>query len=74
MIYTEGLLLEITVEKVNGIKAPDIIIRNEKRMLQESVDALFEMDDVVSDNWGKKGLEILSDMLKEKVVLGRIFW
>ena len=24
------------------LKAPDIIIRNEKRMLQESVDALFD--------------------------------
>ena len=24
------------------LKAPDIIVRNEKRMLQESVDALFD--------------------------------
>ena len=47
--------------------APDIIIRNEKRMLQEAVDALF-------DN-GRRGRaspaqrtppEVLSDMIKGK--------
>jgi DNA-directed RNA polymerase beta' subunit len=43
MIYTEELLLEITVlKRLIEIKAPDVILRNEKRMLQEAVDSLFD--------------------------------
>ncbi len=30
------------LKRLMDLKAPDIIIRNEKRMLQESVDALFD--------------------------------
>ncbi|MFQ5882766.1 MAG: DNA-directed RNA polymerase subunit beta' [Candidatus Methylomirabilales bacterium] len=56
------------LKRLMELKAPDIIIRNEKRMLQEAVDALF-------DN-GRRGralkgqnnrpLKSLSDMLKGK--------
>ncbi len=56
------------LKRLQEVKAPEVIIRNEKRMLQESVDALF-------DN-GRRGrilrgpnnrpLKSLSDMLKGK--------
>jgi len=50
------------------LKAPDIIIRNEKRMLQESVDALFDNGrrgrTITGPN--KRPLKSLSDMLKGK--------
>jgi len=50
------------------LKAPDIIIRNEKRMLQESVDALFDNGrrgrTITGAN--KRPLKSLSDMLKGK--------
>ena len=43
MIYTEELLTEITVLKdFLNLGAPEIIVRNEKRMLQEAVDALID--------------------------------
>ncbi|AZL15947.1 DNA-directed RNA polymerase subunit beta' [Rickettsiales endosymbiont of Stachyamoeba lipophora] len=50
------------------LKAPDIIIRNEKRMLQESVDALFDngrRGRVVKAS-NKRPFKSLSDMLKGK--------
>lgn len=50
------------------LKAPDIIIRNEKRMLQESVDALFDngrRGRVIKDA-NKRPFKSLSDMLKGK--------
>jgi DNA-directed RNA polymerase subunit beta' len=50
------------------LKAPDIIIRNEKRMLQESVDALFDNGSrgKVVKNSNKRPFKSLSDMLKGK--------
>lgn len=50
------------------LKAPDIIVRNEKRMLQESVDALYDngrRGRVVKNN-NKRAFKSLSDMLKGK--------
>ena len=50
------------------LRAPDIIVRNEKRMLQESVDALFDngrRGRVITGN-NKRPLKSLSDMLKGK--------
>ncbi|MGY8994299.1 MAG: DNA-directed RNA polymerase subunit beta', partial [Rhodospirillales bacterium] len=50
------------------LRAPDIIIRNEKRMLQESVDALFDNGRrgraITGAN--KRPLKSMSDMLKGK--------
>lgn len=50
------------------LRAPDIIIRNEKRMLQEAVDALFDNgrrgNAILGNN--KRPLKSLSDMLKGK--------
>lgn len=50
------------------LRAPDIIIRNEKRMLQESVDALFDNGrrGRVVKNANKRPFKSLSDMLKGK--------
>ena len=50
------------------LKAPDIIIRNEKRMLQESVDALFDNGrrGRVITGTGKRPLKSLAEMLKGK--------
>src|SRR3954466_1573389 len=56
------------LKKLMELKAPDVIIRNEKRMLQEAVDALFDnsrkVNAVRSD--GNRALKSLSDMLKGK--------
>jgi DNA-directed RNA polymerase subunit beta' len=56
------------LRKLIELSAPDIIIRNEKRMLQESVDALFENGrhgkPVLAA--GNRPLKSLSDMLKGK--------
>jgi DNA-directed RNA polymerase subunit beta' len=53
------------------IGAPDVIVRNEKRMLQESVDALIDNDmrkgvTTQSTTGGRRLLKSLSDMLKGK--------
>ena len=56
------------LKRLIELKAPDIIIRNEKRMLQESVDALFDNGrrgrPITGTN--KRPLKSLSDMLKGK--------
>jgi DNA-directed RNA polymerase subunit beta' len=55
------------LKRLLELKAPDIIIRNEKRMLQEAVDALFDNGRrirAVKNN--KRPLKSLSDMLKGK--------
>ncbi|MEK6734534.1 MAG: DNA-directed RNA polymerase subunit beta' [Pseudomonadota bacterium] len=50
------------------LRAPDIIVRNEKRMLQEAVDALFDNGrrSRVVKNANKRPFKSLSDMLKGK--------
>ena len=50
------------------LRAPDIIVRNEKRMLQEAVDALFDNGrrTRVVKNSNKRPFKSLSDMLKGK--------
>ncbi|MDP2929581.1 MAG: DNA-directed RNA polymerase subunit beta' [Candidatus Omnitrophota bacterium] len=56
------------LKKLMELKAPEIIIRNEKRMLQEAVDALFDNGrhgrPVLGP--GNRPLKSLSDMLKGK--------
>ncbi len=56
------------LRKLIDIKAPEIIIQNEKRMLQESVDALFDngRGGHVVKGTGNRPLKSLSDMLKGK--------
>ena len=56
------------LKRLMELNAPDIIIRNEKRMLQEAVDALFDNGrrgkTILGPN--KRPLKSLSDMLKGK--------
>ncbi|RVT80698.1 DNA-directed RNA polymerase subunit beta' [Rhodobacteraceae bacterium CCMM004] len=56
------------LKRLIELRAPDIIIRNEKRMLQESVDALFDNGrrGRVITGANKRPLKSLSDMLKGK--------
>ncbi len=56
------------LKKLQELNAPDIIIRNEKRMLQESVDALLDNGRRGKTFTGpnKRPLRSLSDMLKGK--------
>lgn len=56
------------LKRLLELKAPDIIIRNEKRMLQEAVDALFDNGrrGKVVKNTNKRPFKSLSDMLKGK--------
>ncbi len=56
------------LKRLIELKAPDIIIRNEKRMLQEAVDALFDngrRGRVITGS-NRRPLKSLSDMLKGK--------
>src|SRR5437867_9255222 len=54
--------------RLQELRAPDIIIRNEKRMLQEAVDALFDNGRrwLVLTGANKRPLKSLADMLKGK--------
>ena len=56
------------LKRLLELHAPDIIIRNEKRMLQESVDALFDNGrrGRAITGTSKRPLKSLSDMLKGK--------
>ena len=56
------------LKRLIELRAPDIIVRNEKRMLQESVDALFDngrRGRVITGS-NKRPLKSMSDMLKGK--------
>ena len=67
-LYRRVLNRNNRLKKLLELKAPEIIIRNEKRMLQEAVDALFDNGrhgrPVMGP--GNRPLKSLSDMLKGK--------
>ncbi len=67
-LYRRVINRNIRLKKLQELNAPDIIIRNEKRMLQEAVDALFDNGrrgkTITGPN--KRPLKSLSDMLKGK--------
>ena len=56
------------LKRLMDLRAPDIIVRNEKRMLQESVDALFDNGrrGRIITGANKRPLKSISDMLKGK--------
>jgi DNA-directed RNA polymerase subunit beta' len=56
------------LKKLIEMRAPEVILRNEKRMLQEAVDALFDNGrrSKAIRGRGKRPLKSLSDMLKGK--------
>lgn len=67
-LYRRVIIRNNRLKRLIDIKAPEVILRNEKRMLQESVDSLFDnsrrSNIVKSDN--NRALKSLSDMLKGK--------
>ena len=67
-LYRRVINRNSRLKKLQELNAPDVIIRNEKRMLQESVDALLDNGrggkTFTSPN--KRPLRSLSDMLKGK--------
>ncbi|MDI9314131.1 MAG: DNA-directed RNA polymerase subunit beta' [Hydrotalea sp.] len=68
-LYRRVINRNTRLKKLMDLRAPDIIIRNEKRMLQESVDALYDngrRGRVIMGSNNKRPLKSLSDMLKGK--------
>jgi len=67
-LYRRVIIRNNRLKRLMEIKAPEVILRNEKRMLQESVDSLLDntrrSSAVKSD--GNRPLKSLSDMLKGK--------
>lgn len=67
-LYRRVIIRNNRLKRLMDIKAPEVILRNEKRMLQEAVDSLFDnsrkVNAVRSD--GNRALKSLSDMLKGK--------
>ncbi|AXI24604.1 beta' subunit [Cardinium endosymbiont of Sogatella furcifera] len=67
-LYRRVIIRNNRLKRLLDIKAPQIIIRNEMRMLQEAVDSLFDnsrkVNSVASE--GIRPLKSLSDMLKGK--------
>jgi DNA-directed RNA polymerase subunit beta' len=67
-LYRRVIIRNNRLKRLIDIKAPEVILRNEKRMLQEAIDALFDNSRrgsaVRSDN--NRPLKSLSDMLKGK--------
>lgn len=67
-LYRRVIIRNNRLKRLLDIKAPQIIIRNEMRMLQEAVDSLFDnsrkVNSVASE--GVRPLKSLSDMLKGK--------
>ncbi len=67
-LYRRVIIRNNRLKKLLEIKAPDVILRNEKRMLQESVDSLFDNSkrNTAMRSDGDRPLKSLSDMLKGK--------
>ena len=67
-LYRRVIIRNNRLKRLIEIKAPEVILRNEKRMLQEAVDSLFDngrkTTAVRSD--GNRPLKSLSDVLKGK--------
>jgi DNA-directed RNA polymerase subunit beta' len=67
-LYRRVITRNNRLKNLLNIKAPEIILRNEKRMLQEAVDALFDNGRRIRPVLGRGGrpLKSLSDSLKGK--------
>ncbi len=67
-LYRRVIYRNNRLKRLKELNAPEIIIRNEKRMLQEAVDALFDNGrrGKVFTGANKRPLRSLSDMLKGK--------
>jgi len=67
-LYRRVIIRNNRLKRLIEIKAPEVILRNEKRMLQEAVDSLLDNTRRVSavKTEGNRPLKSLSDMLKGK--------
>ncbi|MEC9376963.1 MAG: DNA-directed RNA polymerase subunit beta' [Candidatus Neomarinimicrobiota bacterium] len=67
-LYRRIIIRNNRLKQLIEIKAPDVILRNEKRMLQESVDALFDNNrrKTAIRSGSRRPLKSLSDMLRGK--------
>ena len=69
-LYRRVIIRNNRLRRLVDIKAPEVIMRNEKRMLQEAVDSLFDnsrrASSVKSDTNSNRSLKSLSDSLKGK--------
>jgi len=67
-LYRRVIIRNNRLKKLLEIKAPEVIIRNEKRMIQEAIDSLFDNSrkNTVVRADGKRPLKSLSDSLKGK--------
>ncbi|MFM2049369.1 MAG: DNA-directed polymerase subunit beta [Bacteroidota bacterium] len=67
-LYRRVIIRNNRLKRLIEIKAPDVILRNEKRMLQEAIDSLFDnsrKSNAVKAEGGR-ALKSLSDVLKGK--------
>ncbi|RLD13723.1 DNA-directed RNA polymerase subunit beta', partial [candidate division KSB1 bacterium] len=67
-LYRRVIIRNNRLKKLLEIRAPEVILRNEKRMLQEAVDSLFDNSKrtTAMRSDGDRPLKSLSDMLKGK--------
>ena len=67
-LYRRIIIRNNRLKQLMEIKAPEVILRNEKRMLQESVDALFDNSrrKTAIRSGSRRPLKSLSDMLRGK--------
>ncbi|MGQ9559598.1 MAG: DNA-directed RNA polymerase subunit beta' [Candidatus Oleimicrobiaceae bacterium] len=67
-LYRRVIIRNNRLKKLLEIKAPEVILRNEKRMLQEAVDSLFDNSRKTSAvrGDGNRALKSLSDTLRGK--------
>jgi DNA-directed RNA polymerase subunit beta' len=68
-LYRRVIIRNNRLKRLMEIKAPEVILRNEKRMLQEAVDSLFDNSRKASavKSESNRPLKSLSDSLKGKV-------
>ncbi len=76
-LYRRVIIRNNRLKRLIEIKAPEVILRNEKRMLQEAVDSLFDNSRKSNavKNESNRPLKSLSDSLKvSRVVSARTCW
>ncbi len=65
-LYRRVIIRNNRLKRLIDIKAPEVILRNEKRMLQEAVDALFDNSRRAVRAESQRALKSLADTLKGK--------
>src|SRR5207245_2346492 len=67
-LYRRVLHRNLRLKKLLDLNAPEVIVRNEKRLLQQAVDALFDNSRTRNPVQGtaRRPLRSLADMLKGK--------